>query len=235
MKKSMKMAAGGVLGAVVVGVLALAALKPSEYRIERSIEISGSADAVYARLVELAEWEKWSPWRARDPKMKMTYEGPKSGVGATQSWTGSDGDGTLKITDSVMNQKMRYQLTFKSWDAKSDGEFRLEPVSAASTRLVWVMEGKNGFIGKLFWMLFGVDKSVTADFDQGLLNIKNVVEQTRAAAIAAAEAAQAAQAAATAAAQAAKLEAQAQAQASAKAQADAEAVEAQQPVTPTQQ
>jgi hypothetical protein len=202
MKKPM-MAAGGFLALVVGGVLVFAGTRPSGYKIERSIDISGSADAIFAKIGELPEWDKWSPWKAKDASMKTTYSGPKSGVGATQSWTSkSGGDGSLKITELINNHKMRYVLTFKDWDSKSDGEFRLDPISAASTRLTWTMEGKNTFVGKVFWVVFGVDKSVEQDFEQGLASIKTLVEQPRidAANAAAAAAAAAAEAAALAAA-----------------------------------
>lgn len=231
MKKGKKalLIAGGILGGVIALTLVSASLKSANYRIERSIEIAGSADAVFVRIADLSEWEKWSPWKARDAKMKFTYSGPKSGTGAIQNWTSPDsGDGTLKITESLMNQKIRYLLTFKGWDAKSEGEFRFEPVSAAATRLVWTMEGKNGFMGKLVWMLGGLEKTMTADFDQGLANIKHGVEQTRADAIAALEAANAQAAAAQEAVKAAKAEAlaKAQAQAQANAKTESEAADA---------
>lgn len=220
MKKGKKalLIAGGILAGALVFVAVTAALKSADYRIERAIEISGSADAVFSRVADLGEWEKWSPWKARDPQMKISYSGPKAGVGAVQSWTSPEsGEGSLKITESLMNQKVRYLLTFKDWDSRSQGEFRFEPVSAAATRLVWTMEGKNTFTGKIVWLLFGIEKSLVADFDQGLANIKGIVEQARAAGIAAAEAAAAQAAAAQAAAQAARIEAQAKAAADAKA------------------
>ena len=64
----------GVL-VLVAAFLAYVAAKPGEFRIERSERIRGSADAVFARVDDLREFNSWNPFAAADPGANIVYPG----------------------------------------------------------------------------------------------------------------------------------------------------------------
>src|SRR5262245_4019430 len=86
-----------VLAILVVGV---AYLLPGHYRVERSVVMKAKPEAVFPHVNTLKTWPEWTAWTtAKYPDMKVKFEGPESGVGATYSWDGqSTGKGLLKLT-----------------------------------------------------------------------------------------------------------------------------------------
>ena len=83
----------GVAAAVVlvVGALALiVAMRPSEFRIERSTTIAAPAPAVFTQVNDFHNWQAWSPWAKLDPDVKNSYEGAPTGKGAVFAWAGNN-------------------------------------------------------------------------------------------------------------------------------------------------
>jgi hypothetical protein len=197
--------------AVVVGIvvllLAVIAMQPSEFTIKRSATINAPADVVYAQIADFKAWEAWSPWEKMDPNQARTYSEPSSGLGANYHWKGNDdvGEGNMKITDVKPNQQVGIDLDFIApFETKNRTVFDLEDVNGATT-VTWSMSGKNTFMGKAFGLFMNMDKMVGADFEKGLASMKTLseakaVEAKKAAdAAAAAEIAKAMEAAAAAA------------------------------------
>ena len=71
----------GIAVVIIVFVITVAT-RPSEYSVTRSVAIAAPPDAVFPHVNELKKWAVWNPWEKIDPAMKLTYEGPASGVGA---------------------------------------------------------------------------------------------------------------------------------------------------------
>jgi hypothetical protein len=46
----------------------------------------------------------------------------------------------------------------------------------ASTKVTWAMEGKTPFVGRLFGIFFDCEKMCGDDFNKGLANLKQLVE-----------------------------------------------------------
>src|SRR5215468_3530895 len=105
-KVLMKKVIGIVVGVIVAGVgvvLAIAATKPDEFKVERSQVIQASAQDIYPEIDNYKNWSAWSPWEKLDPNMKRTYSGPPAGAGAVYEWDGNSkaGKGRMEITESV--------------------------------------------------------------------------------------------------------------------------------------
>ena len=71
---------------------------PTEYTVTRSINIDSTQEKIHKYVGELNNWDKWSPWLESDPTIKVNVGEKTSGVGATQSWEGKDGSGSLVFT-----------------------------------------------------------------------------------------------------------------------------------------
>jgi len=89
---------------VVVGVLL-----PDHGHIERSVEVSSPVRQVYDSLNTFRRYPQWSALRSFDPNVKMSLEGPESGVGAKVDWTSAVekiGNGSLEIKSSEEDSKI---------------------------------------------------------------------------------------------------------------------------------
>lgn len=158
-----------LLGAVFVGG---GLLMPSNFHVQRSVEVVAPPERVYALIETPRAWTTWTVWNQRDPAMKVTYSGPESGVGAAWSWNSeTQGNGAMAFTAAEPGQLIAYTLTFPDWDSTSSGELRLAP-AGNGTRVTWTMDGDMGdsLVGR--WMGPFMDRMVGPDFEAGLANLK---------------------------------------------------------------
>lgn len=172
MKKKIALGVGAVILLAIGGLLVAAAVQPDHYRVERSREIAAAPDAIQPELADLERWSEWNPWAELDPNMELTYSDPPSGEGAWYEWAGNDdvGRGRMEIT-SVSPTRVTYDLSFiEPFASESAVELRLEPEGEA-TRVVWVMEGDNDFVSKLFGVFMDMDAMIGSDFERGLANL----------------------------------------------------------------
>lgn len=169
-----------LLGLVVLvgAFVAYVASRPSAFRIERSQRIRGGADAIFARIDNLREFNTWNPFAAADPAAQIVYSGPSRGVGASYEWdsTGRSGKGRMTIVESQAPRKVIMRLEFlRPFVATNTAEFSLASEGSV-TDVTWAMTGTYGFVHKLFGIVFNSDKMVGGEFAKGLASLKNLVE-----------------------------------------------------------
>ena len=70
------------LAALIVLFLVVAATRPADFRVERSATLSASPMALFEQVNDHRKFTVWNPFMKLDPKVKNTYSGPDSGVGA---------------------------------------------------------------------------------------------------------------------------------------------------------
>ncbi len=168
----------GLLGVIAFFILAgalLFFLAPSEARVERSITIQASPEAISPKVNNLKAWRSWSPWMQREPDMKSTYEGPEAGVGAKTSWESkTQGNGSQVITESVPHERIATELDFgEMGTARSDWTFAPE---GDGTKVTWGMDvGPDKNLGARIFNLVA-DRMVGPDYETGLANLKEEVE-----------------------------------------------------------
>jgi hypothetical protein len=162
--------------AVVGGVIAYAARQPDGFVIGRSVTIAAPTGSVYRFVGTISEWESWSPWKARDPALTSSYEGPATGAGATWIWTSLDGgSGRMTLTEASPESGVRYQMSFLGYSAESTGALTLSP-DGNGTRATWTLSGRNSLIDKVVWLIFGMESSLAVDFEDGLARLKKLAE-----------------------------------------------------------
>lgn len=167
-----------VVALVVVAVLGYVALQPAEYRVWRSAVMAAPADEVFAQIDDFHKWDAWSPWIELDPNAEVSFEGPTSGPGAIFRWDGNEniGKGSMTITEARAPELVRIRLAFvKPFEDACDTELALQP-SGNQTKVTWTMSGKNGFVGRLFCLFMDMDKMIGDKYDEGLANLKAIVE-----------------------------------------------------------
>lgn len=167
----------GLVVLLLVFVLVVAR-QPGHFQVTRSIHISAPPEVVFAQVNELRKWEAWSPWAKLDPAMKLTYDGPASGVGAISAWCGNSkvGEGRNTIVESRAPELIRLRLEFlRPFKCTNDVEFTFR-FDGRHTVVTWGMTGKNNFMAKAFGLVMNMDKMVGGDFEKGLAALKSVAE-----------------------------------------------------------
>jgi hypothetical protein len=167
------------LAAIIAVFLAIVALQPAEFRVERSTVINAPVAVVFANVNDLRKWEAWSPWAKMDPGMKQTYEGAAAGVGAVTNWSGNDevGEGRMTIVESRRNELIQIKLEFlKPFAATNITLFTFKPESDWTTTVTWAMTGENNFFFKALCLFMDMDKMVGGDFEKGLAALKSLAE-----------------------------------------------------------
>ncbi len=173
-----------LIAVAAVAIFAIASTRPATYHVERSTVTAGSPSTVYVVLNDLHRFPEWSPWQKLDPAMKITHEGPPSGVGAKYSWAGNKdvGEGRMTITESTPDQSVVEKLEFlKPWASTCDVRFTIVPDGNGS-KVTWAMDGTNDMMAKVMSLFMSMDSMIGKDFDSGLANLKRVTESAPAAA-----------------------------------------------------
>ncbi|MEQ1638276.1 MAG: SRPBCC family protein [Methylococcales bacterium] len=163
--------------AIIIFIL-VAARQPDDFCITRSITVNAPAGAVFTHINDLQKWEAWSPWAKLDPNAQNFFEGPEAGTGAIMRWAGNNkvGVGSMKITESRLDEFIQFKLQFlKPFVATNAAEFTFTP-EGDKTRVSWSMYGKNNLMAKAMGLIMNCDKMVGGQFEQGLGDLKGVVE-----------------------------------------------------------
>lgn len=153
--------------------------EPGMFRIERSILIQASPDAVFARVDDFRAWRDWSPYEKLDPRMSRIYSGPDHGRGAAYAWEskGRAGAGRMEILESSPARRIVIQLAFlKPMRATNLAEFAFAAEGVA-TRVTWSMSGRHTLLSRLMHSVLGLDRMIEKDFDAGLADLKALVER----------------------------------------------------------
>ena len=141
------------LAALILIFVAIVAMQPSSYRIERPAKIAAPQADLFGQVNDFHKWETWSPWAKLDPAAKITFEGPDSGQGAVMNWAGNDkvGEGKLTIVESRPNELVKVKVDFvEPFEGTNTSEFQFKP-EGDQTAVTWIMSGEHNFIGKAFW------------------------------------------------------------------------------------
>ncbi len=168
-----------VIAAILIVIIILAVIGPKTYNVNRSIIIDRPKEIVFPYIKIVKNQDHWSPWKLKDPDMKQTYSGTDGEVGFKSSWEGNKdvGMGSQTITSIIENERIDNYLVFlKPWKSVSDGYYTVEDAGPGQTKLVWGFKGKNKFPATVFMNFFNMDKAVGKDFEEGLRNLKKILE-----------------------------------------------------------
>jgi uncharacterized protein YndB with AHSA1/START domain len=166
--------------AIVVVLVVIITLQPSQFRVTRSTTISAPPAAVFAQVNDFHKWEAWNPWEKIDSAMKQSYEGAPSGLGAIYGWVGNNevGAGRMTITESRPSDLIRIKLEFfKPFAATNTAEFTFKS-EGSQTVAAWSMSGNKNFMAKAIHLVMNMDKMIGGQFEKGLAQMKATAEAT---------------------------------------------------------
>lgn len=175
--KAIKLVAVGIVGVIALFVV-VGLFLPSEFHVQRQIQINAPADKVFPHVVNLKKWKEWGVWFERDPDMKITYSGPEGFVGHKSVWVSeSEGTGEMTITELTPQEKVVYSLYFPDFDMGSTGELTLTETDGTTT-VVWADYGDVGGNPVNRYFALVMDSMIGPDFETGLQNLKSLVEES---------------------------------------------------------
>ena len=167
-----------VLGIIVI-LIFLVIIAPVSYDVRRSIIIHRKLPEVFDYIKSIKNQDNWSPWKKKDPNMKQEFEGVDGEVGFISKWEGNKevGTGEQEIKKIVTNERIESELRFfKPWKSQSDAYIHVEAIDNKSTRVIWGFSGKQKRPLNIFFLFFSMEKSVGKDFEEGLNDLKKILE-----------------------------------------------------------
>jgi hypothetical protein len=167
-----------VVVVLVAALLAVAASKPDNFQVQRSTTIVAPPETIYPLISNWQNFLAWSPFE-KDPAMKRNFAGTASGKGAIYEWDGNSkvGAGRIEIVEAAAPSMLRMRLDMlRPMQAQNMVEFTLAPAGAA-TEVIWAMQGKVTFMGKLMSLVMNCEKMCGTQFEEGLAKLKSVAEQ----------------------------------------------------------
>ena len=179
MLKKILLSVLAIAAVLVIGLLIAAAMQPDQFHIERSATMAAPPEAVFAQVNDFHKWDAWSPWLKVDPNAKSTFEGPSSGEGAVFRWAGNAevGEGSMTILESKPHESIHIQLAFKKpFENVATSDFIFKPVGD-KTDVTWSMDGKNNFMSKVICLFLHMDELIGGKYEEGLANLKAIVER----------------------------------------------------------
>lgn len=166
------------LAALVLAVLAFAATRPDEFRVERRARIAAPTEQLWPLISELRAFNRWNPYERKDPLIRSAYSGAASGVGSRYDWDSHEvGSGSLEITGQQPGRAVQMRLDFvKPFEAHNQAEFALQPMADGATEVRWTMHGPANLMSKVMGLFIDMDKMVGRDFEDGLRNLRQIAE-----------------------------------------------------------
>jgi effector-binding domain-containing protein len=169
------------LVALVVVVIGAAFVLPQNVHVERSTVIGAAPDDIFAVVNDLTRAKDWGAWYKREPNMQLTLEGPPSGVGAKISWKSeTQGNGSQEIVESQPFSMVKTKLDFDG-AGTAFATFKLE-TTEGGTKVLWSMDTDVGMNPVMRYMGLMFDTWIGKDYEEGLANLKKLVEDSAAAA-----------------------------------------------------
>ena len=135
---------------------------------------------MFPYLKSVKNQNDWSPWKKKDPDMKQEFFGEDGTVGFISRWVGNKdvGEGEQEIKRIVENEQIDTELRFfKPWKSKSDAFLKVKEINSNNTEVIWGFSGNNKVPFNIMMLFFSMDKTVGKDFEEGLNDLKQVLEK----------------------------------------------------------
>lgn len=129
------------LSAIVVVVLVLAAIVPSDFEVEREVTINKSSTDVFEYTKYLKNQENFSVWAKMDPDMKREFSGIDGTVGFVSAWKSDNpdvGKGEQEIIKVDEGKRVDYQLRFlEPFESTSNAYMIFDGIDSTTTSVKW--------------------------------------------------------------------------------------------------
>lgn len=170
-----------ILIGIILLLLIIALLIKKEYTIERAVNINKSKAVVYDYLKLLRNHSNFIKWALIDPNMKKDYTGTDGTVGFVSAWDSENkqvGKGEQEIIKIREGERIDYELRFiRPFEGISYASIATVAAGEEQTKVIWVFNGKMKYPTNLMLLFMNLEKMLAKDLDEGLANLKNILER----------------------------------------------------------
>ena len=171
-----------IVVALVLAVLVIAGIAPSDYNVKKEVTINKNSKRVFAYIKLLKNQEDYSAWAKMDPQMKREYKGTDGTKGFVVAWQSANkqvGRGEQEITDIVDGRRIDTELRFfEPFESVNSAYMVTEKLAPGKTKVVWGFDGKMPYPFNVFLLFMDMDKEIGSNLQQGLLDLKNILEKS---------------------------------------------------------
>lgn len=172
---------GITLAALIALFLITALFVNKDYAVKREVIVNKPKQEVYDYLKYMKNHDQFNVWAQRDPEMKKSFQGTDGTVGAVYSWSSESkevGKGSQTIVNTLNGDRIDYDLHFiEPFEAHDHAYFSLQAVDAAQTKVIWGFDGKMAYPMNMMLLFCDMDAMLGKDLQQGLDNLKGVLEK----------------------------------------------------------
>jgi hypothetical protein len=137
---------------------------------------------VFAFVKQLKNQDLYSTWQQMDPNMEKSYTGIDGTVGFTSSWKSKNrevGAGSQTILRLIDGDSMVCKIAFKEpFESVNENYFTTTSMDSLKTRVEWGFHGAFPYPLNLFAALMDMESMIGKDFQQGLENMKGILEKS---------------------------------------------------------
>ncbi|HEX8515283.1 MAG TPA: SRPBCC family protein [Bacteroidia bacterium] len=167
-----------ILVGLAILILIISLAIPTEFKLERDVVINKPKAEVFSYVKSLKNQDNWSVWNMKDPNMKREFTGTDGTQGFISRWEGNKdvGIGEQEIKKIVEGERVDMQLRFeKPFKMTNDAFITTIAESHDQTRVRWGFSGTSPRPMNIFSVM--MKGALTKDFDQGLSNLKRILEK----------------------------------------------------------
>jgi uncharacterized protein YndB with AHSA1/START domain len=169
------------LVAILLLIVAASFFVAKDFAVEREIVINKPSTQIFDFVVLLKNQEKYGAWSAKDPTMKKDFKGEDGTVGAKAMWWSDNKDvgvGEQEIAKITPKSRIDYQLRFKEpFESESASFMTTEAIDSNTTIVRWGFSGSMPRPLNLMMLFMDMDKEGGKDFEEGLANLKKLMEK----------------------------------------------------------
>ncbi len=184
MKRKLLVIFGGLIllaGIIFVVAAILVFVTPTDFKVEREITINRAKADVFSYVKLIKNQNDWGPWVKKDLAIKQEYKGTDGEVGFISGWDSQNEDvgaGEQEIKRISEGSRVETELRFKKpFESTSQAYLVTEEIGAGQTKVRWGFTGSMPKPMNLMLLVMDMDKEVGKDFDEGLNNLKKILEK----------------------------------------------------------
>lgn len=152
---------------LIIGASIYIATLDGNYNIKRSRIIKAPVEVVFNNVNDFKNWQHWRPWYEMDSTIVASYPDTTSGIGASYTWTGKEGTGSMKTVSLIPNKEIIQLIDFGT-GSTPEVYWNFNEVENG-TEVIWGIKGKSSFGEKAFWLTQGgIEKNMALMYERGL-------------------------------------------------------------------
>ena len=172
---------GLALVSIIALLLIIALFINGNYSIEREVTIMKPKKEVFDYVKFLKNQNKFSVWAKIDPAMKTEFIGEDATIGFVSAWDSENpkaGKGEQTIVKIDDGNRIDYEIHFiKPFESTNYAYFDFESPSKITTTVRWGFHGKMKYPMNLMMLYMNMEKILAPDLQNGLNNLKILLEK----------------------------------------------------------